>query len=187
MGMQDRDWYREEMKRKAREMRASREDAPRYVGRKKGAPNLGIAVVIGCAVTAAALLVWSKFQKFEAPEQAVEESQPYVPKYSFEEPARSAEPTAEERFWAEQNQAKRERQTEFNDSNYTPRGADNVVAYEEVETRPEPIQTARRPKEIVVVGVQRDEANEYCSYAYREGSVEKRDCKARYNLNSRNQ
>ena len=185
MGMQDRDWYREEMKRKAREMRASREDAPRYVGRKKGAPNLGIAVVIGCAVTAAALVVWSKFQKFEAQEQAVEQSQTHAPKYSFEEPARSAEPTPEERFWAEQNQAKKERQTEFNDSNYTPRGADNVVTSENVQPQREVVRTYTTQKEVVVVGTQRDIGDDACSF-YRQGSIERRDCKAEVNLNMRN-
>ncbi len=187
MGMQDRDWYREEVKRKAREMRASREDAPRYIGKKSEGPSLGIAMVIGCAITAAALLLWSNFQKFEEPQPAADEPHAYVPRHNFEEPAKPAGPTPEERFWAEQNQAKKERQTEFNDSNYTPRGADNVVAFEKVEAQQEPNQAARRPKEVVVVGVQRDRANEACSFFYKEGSVEKRDCKAEFNLSTRNQ
>lgn len=79
-----------------------------------------------------------------------------------------------------------ERQTVFNDRNYTPRGADNVLAFEEVTPEPKPIQAARKPKEIVVVGVQRDRANEICSYAHKEGSVEKRNCKAQMNLDMRN-
>lgn len=79
------------------------------------------------------------------------------------------------------------RQTVFNDQNYTPRGADNVLAFEEVKPEAKPIQTTRKPKEIVVVGVQRDLANEVCSYGNKEGSVEKRNCKARFNLNTRNQ
>ena len=78
------------------------------------------------------------------------------------------------------------RQTVFNDQNYTPRGADNVLAFEEIKPEPKPIHAVRKPKEIVVVGVQRDRANEICSYAHKEGSVEKRNCKARMNLEMRN-
>lgn len=80
----------------------------------------------------------------------------------------------------------RERQTVFNDQNYAPRGADNVLAFEEIKPEPKPIQTARKPQEIVVVGVQRDRANEICSYGHKEGSVEKRNCKAQMNLDMRN-
>lgn len=168
-------------------MNADWEDAPSYLQKKKSDPTIVIALVIGCAITAAALLIWSKFMTVDSPPPATPAPEPYVSKYNFEEAPEHSGQTAEEQFWADQKKHEQPKQTVYNDRNYTPRGADNVVAFEEVETRGEPIQTGRRPKEVVVVGVQRDEANEACSFFYKEGSVEKRDCKARYNLNSRNQ
>lgn len=78
------------------------------------------------------------------------------------------------------------KQTTFNDRNYRPNGAVNVVSFntasatDEIEEMP-----ARRQSEITVIGQQRDKGKEAC-WMHREGSVEKRECKAGVNLYLRN-
>jgi hypothetical protein len=73
------------------------------------------------------------------------------------------------------------KQIVFNDENYVPQGAANIVP----ATRTPHEQTIKRPnsrKEIVVVGKQ-SRLSDFCPY--REGSIERRNCKAGVNLNSR--
>jgi hypothetical protein len=74
------------------------------------------------------------------------------------------------------------KQTVFNDSNYAPQGATNIVP----ATRVIPEQTVKKPvskKEIVVVG-QQSRLSDFCPY--KEGSIGRRNCKASVNLNTRN-
>lgn len=165
-------------------MNADWEDAPSYLQKKKSDPTLAIALAIGCAITAAALLIWSKFMTVDSPPPATPAPEPYVSKYNFEEAPERTSPTAEEQFWSEQKKEERPKQTVYNDRNYTPKGAQNVITYDTTE---QPERAYRKPREVVVVGVQRDRAEEVCSWAHKEGSIEKRNCKAEFNLNTRNQ
>lgn len=79
------------------------------------------------------------------------------------------------------------KQTTFNDRNYKPKGAVNVVSFHQEDfehsTRVAPIQ---KQQKIVVVGRREDKWESACSFSGREGSTEKRDCKARMNLYDRN-
>lgn len=165
-------------------MNADWEDAPSYLQKKRSEPTLKIALVIGCAITAAALMIWSKFMKVDSPPPATPAPEPYVSKYNFEEAPERSGPTAEEQFWADQKKQEQPKQTVYNDRNYTPKGAENIVTFENTTEKPETAYL--KPREVVVVGVQRDRAEEVCSWAHKEGSIEKRNCKAEFNLNMRN-
>lgn len=74
------------------------------------------------------------------------------------------------------------KQTVFNDNNYVPQGATNIVPAARVI--PEPTVTvSARQKEIVVVGKE-SRISDFCPGG--EGSIARRNCKASVNLNSRN-
>jgi hypothetical protein len=73
------------------------------------------------------------------------------------------------------------KQTVFNDTNYVPQGATNVVPATRVTSEPTITIPASR-KDIVVVGKQ-TRLSDFCPY--REGSIERRNCKASVELNSR--
>jgi hypothetical protein len=65
------------------------------------------------------------------------------------------------------------KQNVFNDGNYTPQGAHNVVPA--VSTyQPNEVQTPRKKQEIVVVGKE-TRIRDFCPF--REGSIERRNCK----------
>ncbi|MCG6539207.1 hypothetical protein MCB86_03850 [Pseudomonas sp. KSR10] len=74
------------------------------------------------------------------------------------------------------------KQTVFNDSNYTPQGATNIIP----ATRVIPEQAVKVPaskKEIVVVGKQ-SRLSDFCPY--KAGSIERRNCKMNVELSNRN-
>ena len=70
------------------------------------------------------------------------------------------------------------KQTVFNDKNYVPQGATNIVPATRISPEPTVI-TPSRQKEIVIVGKE-SRLSDFCPY--REGSVERRNCKASINL-----
>lgn len=74
------------------------------------------------------------------------------------------------------------KQTVFNDKNYVPQGATNIVPASRVIPEPT-ITTPSRQKEIVVVGKE-SRISDFCPGG--EGSIERRNCKASVNLNLRN-
>ena len=183
-------------------MKAEWNDAPDYVRRRprKGAVAWLILGLIGTAIMLAALqMVSSAFLKGTAQGIADKRIQP--------KPAPVAEITRAEpvatKDWdrvVEEVAAKGEtpqpqtpqpqagtaepppKQTVFNDKNYVPQGATNIVP----ATRVIPELTATipsRPKEIVVVGKE-SRLSDFCPGG--EGSIQRRNCKASFNLNIRN-
>ena len=80
------------------------------------------------------------------------------------------------------------KQTVFNDQNYTPKGAINLVDAREWGTAEPYEQTRKRQEEqkIMVIGEQNRPEDWICSYFGKDGSLRKRDCKSRYQLNNRN-
>lgn len=74
------------------------------------------------------------------------------------------------------------KQTVFNDRNYSPQGAINIVPAEKVQARETPTKSSQKT-EIVVVGKAEPRLSDYCPY--KSGSIEHRNCKMRTNLNSR--
>jgi len=77
------------------------------------------------------------------------------------------------------------KQTVYHDQNYTPRGADNVLSLRPLPTPQEP---ARQPQpqgtRITIVGETRSTKDRVC-WPYREGSIERRNCKFSAGLNNR--
>jgi len=74
------------------------------------------------------------------------------------------------------------KQTVFNDKNYVPQGATNIVPATQV-TREQTVTTPSRQKEIIVVGKE-SRISDFCPGG--EGSIQRRNCKASVNLNVRN-
>jgi len=77
-----------------------------------------------------------------------------------------------------------EKQTVFTDRNYKPSGARNIVQATRVVQDEQ--RTSTTPKEIVVVGKENRPEDWVCSYVGKEGSIKRRECKMRYQLNNRN-
>lgn len=80
------------------------------------------------------------------------------------------------------------KQTVFNDQNYTPKDAINLINAREWGAAEPYEQTRKRQEEqkIIVIGQQNRPEDWICSYAGKEGSLGRRDCKSRYQLSNRN-
>lgn len=72
----------------------------------------------------------------------------------------------------------------FNDNNYTPRGADNVVSFNE----PTPINEEKKsPGKIRVTIVKQEPSmKDRACWPLKEGSIERRSCRSQVGLNYRN-
>lgn len=182
-------------------MKAEWNDAPDYVRRRprKGAVAWLIPGLIGTAIMLAALqMVSSAFLKGTAQGIADRRIQPKpapVAEITRAEPAatkdwdrvveevaaRGATPQPQS---AQPQTATTEpppKQTVFNDNNYVPQGATNIVPATRVN--PEPVVTIpTRRKEIVVVGKER-RLSDFCPGG--AGSIERRNCKMSIDLNGR--
>lgn len=183
-------------------MKAEWNDAPDYVRRRprKGAVAWLIPGLIGTAIMLAALqMVSSAFLKGIAQGIADKRIQPKpapVAEITRAEPAatrdwdrvveevaaRGATPQSQTAQPTAATAEPPPKQTVFNDKNYVPQGATNIVPATRVI--PEPTVTIpSRQKEIVVVGKE-SRISDLCPY--REGSIERRNCKTNVELNNRN-
>lgn len=182
-------------------MKADRNDAPEWLTsrpRKNGKLGVVLAGVAGIVVTFGALtLAGQAFMQNTVKNQAANSQQP-KPKPVAE--ITRAEP-APRNDWDEivEEQARRDamsqqqpeqpngsdspaaKQTVFNDQNYTPRGADNVLSPREI---PKPV-TQEQPKEkLRVTGIKEEtKLKDWCWG--REGSIERRNCRSQIGLNHR--
>ncbi|MCQ4241148.1 hypothetical protein [Stutzerimonas stutzeri] len=181
-------------------MKAEWNDAPDYIRRRprKGAVEWLIPGLIGTVIMLAALqMVSSAFLKGTAQDIADKRAQPTaapVAEITRAEPAaakdwdrvveevaaRGATPQPQS---AQPQAATAEappKQTVFNDKNYVPQGATNVVPA--IQVALDPRATASSKKEIVIVGKE-SRLRDLCPY--REGSIERRNCKMSVDLNRR--
>lgn len=183
-------------------MKAEWNDAPDHIRgcSRKGAVAWLIPGLIGIAITLAVLqMASSGFLKRTA--QSIDDKH-IPPKPAPVAEITRAEPLAT-RDWdrvveeaaargatapalsgqSESNQAEpAPKQTVFNDRNYVPQGATNIVPA--IRANPEfTLTMPPRPKEIVVVGKE-SRISDFCPGA--EGSIERRNCKASVNLSTRN-
>ena len=84
----------------------------------------------------------------------------------------------------EEAPAQQARQTIFNDQNYRPQGAVNVVNFSAPTIPKEQQQSTQlKQKEIVVVGKEETRLRDFCPY--KPGTIEHRNCRMRMDLNSR--
>lgn len=183
-------------------MKAEWNDAPDYIRRRprKGAVAWLIPGLIGTAIMLAALqMASSSFLKGTAQGIADKRTQPKpapVAEITRAEPAetkdwdrvveevaaRGATPQPQTVQPTAATAEPPPKQTVFNDNNYVPQGATNIVPATRVV--PDPIVTIpSRQKEIVVVGKE-SRLSDFCPH--REGSIERRNCKANVNLHTRN-
>lgn len=118
-------------------MKADRDDAPRHLKRKRQcAGKWAIAVTLGVAFTALAVYVSDHKLPFP-PEPPIAQAPPaYTPEYEFNQPKGQPTATPEQLFWDDVNERNRQqaqpKQTVYNDTNYIPNGATNVVDMEAV-------------------------------------------------------
>jgi hypothetical protein len=183
-------------------MKAEWNDAPEYIRRRprKGAVAWLIPGLIGTAIMLAALqMVSSAFLKGTAQDIADKRIQPKptpVAEIRRAEPAaakdwdkvveevaaRGATPQPQTPQPQAATAKPPPKQTVFNDKNYVPQGATNIVPAARVIPEPA-VATQTRQKEIVVVGKE-SRISDFCPGG--EGSIERRNCKASVNLNLRN-
>lgn len=183
-------------------MKAEWNDAPDYIRRR---PRKGLAWLIpgliGTAITLAALqMVSSAFLKGTAQGIADKRIQPKlapVAEITRAEPAttkdwdRVVEEVAARGATPEPRSAQPQvvttepppKQTVFNDKNYKPRGAVNVLSLRE------PTQAIEPPKpttnnEVIVVG-ERPSMKDRACWPHKEGSLERRNCRSRVGLSYR--
>jgi len=183
-------------------MKAEWNDAPDYLRRRprKGAVAWLIPGLIGTAIMLAALqMASSSFLKGTAQGIADKRIQPKpasVAEITRAEPtptkdwervveevaARGATPQSQTAQPTAATAEPPPKQTVFNDKNYVPQGATNIVPATRVI--PEPTVTIpSHQKEIVVVGKE-SRISDLCPGG--EGSIQRRNCKASVNLNIRN-
>lgn len=183
-------------------MKAEWKDAPEYIRRRprKGAVGWLIPGLIGTAITLAALQMVSsaflkgtaqgiadkRIQSKPAPITEIKRAEPAATKdwdrVVEEVAARGATPQPQTPQPQAAMAEPAPKQTVFNDKNYVPQGATNIVPATRVI--PEPAATITpRQKEIVVVGKE-SRISDFCPGG--DGSIERRNCKASVNLNLRN-
>jgi hypothetical protein len=189
-------------------MKADRDDAPEWLtSRPRKRSNMGVVLagVIGMAVTLGALTLGGQaFMRNTVTNLATNSQQP-KPK-PIAEITRS-EPTPRN-DWDKivEEQARRDamsrqqpeqpsgsdsptgKQTVFNDQNYNRKDAINLINAREWGAAEPYEQTRKRQEEqkIIVIGQQNRPEDWICSYFGKDGSLRKRDCKSRYQLNNRN-
>ncbi|MFZ6049395.1 hypothetical protein ACFW0H_25140 [Pseudomonas sp. CR3202] len=189
-------------------MEADMDDAPSYIHRR-GWQHIArvwtIPAIAGTCVTLG-LLQLANFRLFNekahglADRQAAQAvlSGPIIrpqltPAETGREYSSFVQPAPRAHLWKEEqvqqpSLAPSPKQTVFNDRNYAPRGADNVVSM----TQPKDsfVIESAEPKgkgvRVKVVGEKRDFKEAAC-WPYREGSIEKRNCKAGIGLYMRNE
>ena len=180
-------------------MKADRHDAPEWIrsnSRKRG--NLGVVIpgLIGTVITVGALYVGSqaflqgtvknlaesKQQPTALPVAEIRRAKPETDwsKVVEEQARRDAmyQPQAELPATTENTATK---QTVFNDLNYKPRGADNVLPVEKNKKTVEQEKPTQKLKVTVI-----KETKDTTCWPLKEGSVERRNCKASINLSRRN-
>jgi len=182
-------------------MKAEWNDAPDYIRRRprKGTVAWLIPGLIGTAIMLAALQMASssflrgtaqgitdkRVQPKPAPVAEITRAEPTATKdwdrVVEEVAARGARPQPQTPQPQAATAEAPPKQTVFNDKNYVPQGATNIVPAMRGETQQ--AVTISTKKEIVVVGKE-SRTSDFCPY--REGSIERRNCKANVNLNSRN-
>lgn len=183
-------------------MKADWNDAPEYITRhpRKGAVAWLIPGLIGTAIMLAALQMVSsaflkgtaqgiadkRIQPKPAPVAEIRRAEPAAAKdwdkVVEEVAARGATPQPQTPQPQAATAEPPPKQTVFNDKNYVPQGATNIVPATRVIPEPA-VRIPPRQKEIVVVGKE-SRISDFCPGG--EGSIERRNCKANVNLNLRN-
>lgn len=176
-------------------MHVDRDDIPEYLRRKKRNPWRMFSLLgIGSAITCTLLVLFAQpvvidivqlknalrvgGQPVFAQSQQVVIQQPPGQIYQQLESA-----TRWEQSGTTQKEMVSGRQTAFNDLNYTPKGAVNVITFEEIPIH-KALESSRKASMVTIVG-DSNAKRDFC-WMHKEGSIEKRDCKQQVDLYLRN-
>nr|WP_256833247.1 hypothetical protein [Pseudomonas oleovorans] len=182
-------------------MKAERDDAPEWLtSRPSKGSNLKVVLAgtIGTVVTLGVLtLAGQAFMQNTVKNLAENRQQPKptpVAEVSRAEPAprndwdRIVEEQARRDAMSQQqpeqptgSDSPAAKQNIFNDHNYTPRGADNVLSLRETYKPAEP----EKPAGKVHVTVIKETKDQKC-WPLKEGSIERRNCKTKIGLSNKN-
>ncbi|WP_417311294.1 hypothetical protein [Ectopseudomonas khazarica] len=181
-------------------MKADRDDAPEWLRsdtRKRSSLAMLIPGMIGTGITLGALYFGSQFLLQGKVQEMAEKRMPPKPTPVAE--ITRADP-APKKDWDRivEQQARRDamsqqqpeqptgsdstatKQNIFNDHNYTPRGADNVLSLRESYQPAEPEKPAGKVRVTVI-----KETKDQTCWPLKEGSIERRNCKSHVGLNYR--
>ncbi|UYP31950.1 hypothetical protein OEG79_07600 [Pseudomonas sp. Z8(2022)] len=174
-------------------MKADRDDAPEWLTsrpRKRGNLGVVLAGVIGTVVTLGALnmagqafmqttvknLAENRQQPKPKPVAEITRSEP-TPRNDWdrivEEQARRDAMSQQQPEQPTGSDSPAVKQTVFNDQNYTPRGADNVLSILEGYQPAEPAKPAGKVRVTVI-----KETKDSTCWPLKEGSIERRSCKS---------
>lgn len=180
-------------------MNADRSDAPDYLRTRSRKPGLASVIpwLIGTIASIAILHTMSTMILGNALENLASAKKPPKPEpiaeiYRPQPATKSA--TNWDRIVEEQAQrdatlhlpqpkppaAEPTKQTVFNDHNYTPQGANNILAFKETAPAPR-TEASNQPIRVTVI----KETKDSTCWPLREGSIERRNCKAAVKLNNR--
>lgn len=184
-------------------MKADLDDAPEWISRrrKRSGARMLIPGLIGTCITFGALYFGSQaflqgtvqhiVEKRQQPQQPqrvpvaeITRSEPSVNNdwdKVVDEASRLSRGTVQ--TGAAEAPAQTTKQTVFNDNNYTPRGADNVVNFIESAHMVEEKKTAEKMKVTIIK--QEPSMKDSACWPHKGGSIEFRKCKLRVGLNSR--
>lgn len=187
-------------------MKAEREDAPFYIYKSGWMHTVkvwSIPAIAGTFITMALLqlanLVWLNER---IPNVVGGQVEPTMSGQVIRSPTAAIEterrnplmshPAPANRLWKEVQTQEPEanpsgKQTVFNDRNYAPRDVQNIVSMAQPQDSYVSKQEERKGKgvRVTIVGETRDFKETAC-WPFREGSIEKRNCKAQVALNMRN-
>ncbi|WP_178101764.1 hypothetical protein [Pseudomonas yangonensis] len=184
-------------------MKADRDDAPKWLtSRQSKGSNLKVVLAgtIGTVVTLGALTLAGQAFMQNTVKNLAANSQQSKPKPVAE--ITRAEPAPRD-DWDKivEEQARRDamsqqqpeqpidsdspavKQTVFNDQNYAPRGADNVLSLRDTYQPAEPEKPAGKVKVTIIE--QTPSMKDRACWPHKEGSIERRNCRSRVGLNHR--
>lgn len=180
-------------------MKADREDAPSYTRQSARRSNratwvvasfMGSAVTVGLLYTLSSLYIQAKVDRLAntprpkpAPVAEITRSAPAEKDWDkiVEDVARRSNAAEHELIRQQQKQVPT-KQTEYSSATYIPAHSVNSVPATRVSAQPSTEQKTKKQQEIVIVGKE-SRLRDYCPY--KEGSIERRNCKMRVDLNSR--
>lgn len=180
-------------------MKANRDDAPTYVRPRTRRSNrttwvvascLGSAVTVGLLYTLSSLYMQGKVDRLAntpkpkpAPVAEITRSAPAEKDWDkiVEGVARRSNTASQDQPRQQQTQQPT-KQTEYSTATYVPQALPNVIPSQRTYSQPAKAQQQSKKQEIVIIGKE-TRLRDYCPY--REGSIERRNCKAQIGLQSR--
>ncbi len=180
-------------------MKADRDDAPTYfrpsAHRSNGSTWI-VASFLGSVLTVGMLYTLSALYMHDVADQILNGQKPKpapIAEITISAPAEKdwdkiVEDVARRSNAANEDQPRQQqaqqpiKQTEYSTATYVPQAMPNVIQSQRTYSQPAKPQPQSKKQEIVIIGKE-TRLRDYCPY--REGSIERRNCKAQIGLQSR--